>query len=144
MSDAPVELPDEAAHFAGLAWLAEQYRRSENPLWVWSAIRWCANHDLIFPPWVREYLAASADALVGLKITDPKKAAQQIAGAVNLKAKSYSMQNDAARRSVACMMVEMAMGDDKSRTDIYDEVADYFGVEATTVRDWYNARQKDK
>lgn len=44
--------------------MARRYEHTNNPLYVWNAIQYCADAKMDLPGWVVSYLAKVADALI--------------------------------------------------------------------------------
>ena len=65
--------------------LREAFEQTENPLFVWIAIRHCVRRGKQLPKWIMEYLTGSADALIELTLDPPKEVDVAVARALGFR-----------------------------------------------------------
>ena len=63
----------------------EYFEKTQNPLFVWVAIRYCARRGKQLPKWIIEYLTDSADALIELTLDPPREVDVAVARALGFR-----------------------------------------------------------
>lgn len=117
-----------------------QFMDTKNPLFAWQRISRCHQRNEPLPKWVMEYLIEVADGI--LTIDNPKnQAAKLIKDALGFSdGKLFSQYHKSAREFRAYNRVESERWNrprGERDYNIYEDIAEKFGVGPDTIKNWY-------